>query len=29
MKDKDELIKLMCNKLTQSEIVFPSFAESV
>ncbi|EQG75400.1 PRD domain protein [Clostridioides difficile DA00165] len=29
IKDKDELIKLMCNKLTQSEIVFPSFAESV
>ncbi|HBG0664675.1 TPA: PTS sugar transporter subunit IIA, partial [Clostridioides difficile] len=29
IKDKDELIKLMCNKLTQSEIVIPSFTESV
>lgn len=29
IKEKDELIKLMCNKLTQSEIVIPSFTESV
>ncbi|WP_311315437.1 PTS sugar transporter subunit IIA [Clostridioides sp. ES-S-0108-01] len=29
IKNKDELINLMCNKLTQNEIVFPSFTESV
>lgn len=29
VKDKDELINLMCNQLTKNEIVFPSFTESV